>query len=206
MDSRETILSAILKTGYDKVAMPETDIFTNETEGLIDRYIAVATGVGGKVFQISDIREIEDIIKPQFKAEDRIISNISELTFAENISETVNDPHVLANVELAILKAHFAVAENSAIWVTEELTGHRVLPFVCQHLALIINKNNIVANMHQAYERIGMDNYNWGTFIAGPSKTADIEQSLVLGAHGPRSLTVFLYDKTVSTPNYFIVL
>ena len=46
--------------------------------------------------------------------------------------------------------------------------------------------------MQHAYERIGSSNPNFGTFIAGPSKTADIEQSLVLGAHGPKTLTVFL--------------
>jgi L-lactate dehydrogenase complex protein LldG len=46
--------------------------------------------------------------------------------------------------------------------------------------------------MHQAYERLQGREYNFGVFIAGPSKTADIEQSLVLGAHGARTMTVFL--------------
>ncbi len=48
--------------------------------------------------------------------------------------------------------------------------------------------------MQQAYERIGDLDYGFGTFITGPSKTADIEQSLVLGAHGARGLTVFLMN------------
>jgi len=49
--------------------------------------------------------------------------------------------------------------------------------------------------MHHAYDRIGDADYGFGLFLAGPSKTADIEQSLVLGAHGSRSMTVFLVEE-----------
>jgi L-lactate dehydrogenase complex protein LldG len=70
--------------------------------------------------------------------------------------------------------------------------GDRVLPFICQHLAIVLKKTDIVETLHQAYERIGDQYFDLGVFIAGPSKTADIEQSLVLGAHGPKTLTIFL--------------
>jgi L-lactate dehydrogenase complex protein LldG len=116
------------------------------------------------------------------------LSEIAEIDFAGV------DGHTLEDVELGVFKAHFAVAENSAMWVTEEVLGKRVSPFICQHLMLIVNKKDVIQNMHQAYERIGADTYNFGTFIAGPSKTADIEQSLVLGAHGPRSLNIIILD------------
>jgi L-lactate dehydrogenase complex protein LldG len=102
------------------------------------------------------------------------------------------DNHELADVELMILPAHFAVAENGACWVNDDLYKERVLPFIPQHLALVVKKESFVATMHHAYKRIGDKKYGFGTFIAGPSKTADIEQSLILGAHGPRSLVVFV--------------
>jgi len=87
------------------------------------------------------------------------------------------------------------VAENASVWVDEGDMVNRLLPFICQHLVLVINAENFVANMHQAYQRIDTLKSGYGTFIAGPSKTADIEQSLVIGAHGPRSLKLFVIQQ-----------
>jgi L-lactate dehydrogenase complex protein LldG len=100
-----------------------------------------------------------------------------------------------------VLPGNFGVAENGAVWITESGMGDRALPFICEHLLLVLPLTEILSNMHEAYERIGDLKYDLGTFIAGPSKTADIEQSLVLGAHGPKSLTVILVGK--ATANNF---
>jgi L-lactate dehydrogenase complex protein LldG len=115
-----------------------------------------------------------------------------------------DDPHTLENVDLAILRAHFGVAENGACWMTEDQMIERALPFITQHLALVLRRDAMVADMHAAYELIAAaGDYGFATFIAGPSKTADIEQSLVLGAHGPRSLIVFLLDEGVSDAGFY---
>jgi len=67
-----------------------------------------------------------------------------------------------------------------------------VIYFLCQHLAFVVRAENVLHNLHQAYERLDFEQPAFGVFIAGPSKTADVEQSLVIGAHGPRSHTVFV--------------
>jgi L-lactate dehydrogenase complex protein LldG len=103
-----------------------------------------------------------------------------------------DDPHSFENVELAVIKAHLAVAENGAVWLTESVMGQRIIPFICQHLAVDIDASTIVHTMHEAYTVIGQGDYGFGVFIGGPSKTADIEQALVMGAHGPISMTVFI--------------
>jgi L-lactate dehydrogenase complex protein LldG len=109
----------------------------------------------------------------------------------------------LVDVDVAILHGEFAVAENAAVWVTDHNMSQRVLYFLCQHLILVVPGTAIVDHMHAAYARITAASQNrrppfadpiFGVFISGPSKTADIEQSLVVGAHGPRSLTVCLLD------------
>ena len=70
--------------------------------------------------------------------------------------------------------------------------GHRIIPYISQHLAVVVYESLIVSTMHEAYTKIADEVYGFGGFIGGPSKTADIEQALVLGAHGPLSMTVYL--------------
>ncbi|PGH40524.1 MAG: hypothetical protein CRN43_02460 [Candidatus Nephrothrix sp. EaCA] len=102
-----------------------------------------------------------------------------------------------ASIDLAVLKGEFAVAENGAVWMTEKNMPDRSLPFICERLVLVIDGAEIVPTLRQAYEKIKNTEYQFGTFIAGPSKTADIEQSLVLGAQGPKTLTVLLVNSKV---------
>lgn len=104
----------------------------------------------------------------------------------------VDDPHALAEVDVALLPGHFGVAENGAVWVNDHGLSQRALYFVPQHVVLVVPADALVDTLHDAYERIAFEGRDFGCFIAGPSKTADIEQALVIGAHGPRSLTVFL--------------
>ena len=98
----------------------------------------------------------------------------------------------LDEIELAFIPARFGVAENAAVWVDEADLPHRALPFMAQHLVIVLPKQEIVADMHAAYRRLPLAMPGYGVFISGPSKTADIEQALVIGAQGPKSLVVFL--------------
>ena len=79
-----------------------------------------------------------------------------------------------------------------AVHNEEQQYVHRVLPFICENLIITLDSNNVVANMHQAAKLIDFSNNSFGTFIAGPSKTADIEQALVVGAHGACSLKMYM--------------
>jgi L-lactate dehydrogenase complex protein LldG len=107
------------------------------------------------------------------------------------------DPHNLADVDVAVVKGVLGVAENAATWVAEADVVHRVLPFIAQNLVIILHEADIVPTLHEAYARLNIRESNYGVFIAGPSKTADIEQSLVIGAHGARSLTVVVVGEGV---------
>jgi L-lactate dehydrogenase complex protein LldG len=156
------------------------------------------TAIGGQVIISNGYADVIAYIKSVTIAGHRISSSIPELKELITPASPSPLPHSLHDIELAVIKAHFGVSENGAVWITEELLGTRVLPFICQHLIVLLNAGDIVANMHEAYERIGNEHYGYGTFIAGPSKTADIEQSLVLGAHGARSMTIFLISCPVN--------
>jgi L-lactate dehydrogenase complex protein LldG len=106
--------------------------------------------------------------------------------------QSIDDPHVTEDIDFAVLPGEFAVAENGAVWITDGMVKQRAIYFIAQHLALVVRADQVVHNMHEAYRRLSFEAARFGAFISGPSKTADIEQSLVIGAHGPRSMTVFL--------------
>ena len=192
MSSREKILAAVLQNQPQLTPLPDISIFKVSNEDVVQKYIDTFIGIGGKIFSVESIDAIKNLIPENFDIAKRIVTTLPELADVAELYSPAADPHSFHDVELAIIKAHFSVAENGAVWLTEQVMGHRILPYICQHLAVIISAENIVSTMHDAYTRIGEDENGFGTFIGGPSKTADIEQALVMGAHGPITMTVFL--------------
>ena len=118
-------------------------------------------------------------------------STLDEATSFNTISlHDIEKPKELEDLDVLVIESQLGVAENGAVWVNDSAFPMRVMPFITKHLVLVITKSDIVPYMHQAYEKL--NDFNFGVFISGPSKTADIEQSLVIGAHGALSLTVLL--------------
>ena len=188
------------------VEKPLPSVIPPAAGGAVDlskQFVDVLEAIGGRAYIVSGWERIATIIKEEYTQQHRIVSGCKELAGMAEVKDGYEDPHTLENVDLAVLEAHFGVAENGACWITEDRMIERALPFIAQHLALVIHKKDVVPHMHAAYERIGQAAYGFGTFIAGPSKTADIEQSLVLGAHGPCSMTVFLIDEELSDAGFY---
>ncbi|SHM36483.1 LutC/YkgG family protein [Flavobacterium saccharophilum] len=195
MSSKAEILNKIKQSQPNLAAeLPDLKVLGSEQFDVLEMYKTVLKNIGGNPIEVADYDEILNYIKNNYPLEKRIITTLPELSQIALLDWKNDDPHSLKDVELTIIKAHFGVAENSALWVTDDILGQRVAPFITQYLAIIVNKKDLIPTMHQAYDRIGNQEYGFGTFIAGPSKTADIEQSLVLGAHGARGLVVFLMD------------
>jgi len=192
MNTREKILQAVLKNQPQTTPLPDISNFKGDHTDAVQKYINVFNAIGGVALLVDDIAEVKVLINKNFDVNKRTVTTLPELgDVAELISGTVN-PHTYEDIELAILQAQLFVAENGAVWLTDQLMGQRIIPYICQHLAVVVSAASIVPTLHEAYEKIGTDDYGFGGFIGGPSKTADIEQALVLGAHGPLTMTVFI--------------
>ena len=191
MSSRETILQKLKTAQPAFVPLPEKSP-VQRTGDASAQFQSVLQSIGGRVSFLEKNETIAEKLLSLFPEAKRIVSSITaeERFFLREYKNLV--AHSLQDVDVALVKAPFGVAENGAVWVTEEDLKIRVLPFICEHLVSVIEENNIGPTLHEAYERIGEAGYGFGVFIAGPSKTADIEQSLVLGAHGPKSMTVLI--------------
>jgi L-lactate dehydrogenase complex protein LldG len=185
MSSRDSIIEKIRSLKLDQKLLPEIPNFKGATD-LVQAFCTSIVGNKGEVLSTEElITKLESGIYPSIFSTDDTFENFSNQALPVDV-------HSFAKLDLAILKGQFAVAENGAIWLDDSDLRLRAIPFITEHLVIVVSRDSLVATMHQAYDRISDQHSGFGLFIAGPSKTADIEQSLVIGAHGAKSLMVVL--------------
>lgn len=191
MGSRETILQTIKQNKPEAVPLFPLPSFSHLTDNPFQTFVDTLTSIGGLAV-VNDAEQLTAFLAQQKQKDVIVVNGIEGM---EGYNMPLFKDHkaaALETVDTVVLKGRIAVAENGAIWLTDKDIVNRSLPFICEHLIIVIDEASIVATMHQAYEKITIDEEGYGVFIAGPSKTADIEQSLVVGAHGPLSLQVYI--------------
>lgn len=191
MSDKKEFLSNINHHITEKYEMPDIELDAIQYIDPIAQFIESSKFVGGNALLLPNGEDINDMIKSIYPGLEKIASNLDFITIASLNPDEVNDPRELNGVDLAIVKAEVGIAENGCVWIPQNVK-EKVLYFIAENLIIIINRENIVNNMHEAYEKISFNNYGFGTFISGPSKTADIEQALVIGAHGAKGVTVII--------------
>lgn len=191
MSRKSEILSKIRENIGQTYEMPILDFEPTSYENRIAQFSKVVEQVGGQVVELKSSESVEQIIQRLYPSVEVIASSMAEVGCATVNPDNVDAPHELNGVELAVVAGAFGVAENGCVW-SPQSTAQKATYFIAEYLMLVIDKYAIVDNMHQAYERLEMNDYGFGVFISGPSKTADIEQALVIGAHGARGVTIVL--------------
>jgi len=191
MTGRETILERIRQNKPEGKTLPESfqrEMKSLTTEELLENFKESLKKAGASVREHSSLEDTMVYIESTFQN----TVNLLDSTTKKNYRKEVTNEE-LEKTETVILEGQLGVAENGAVWVNEKNLPHRLLPFVTPQLVLVLNKKKIVGNMHEAYQKIDLQEAGFGVFISGPSKTADIEQSLVYGAHGAKELSILIY-------------
>ncbi len=191
MDSKRAILEALRRTDLPPAPLPPYPApvrFADPERQFAESLLSV----GGRYLRAADAAQLASqlaAVEP-FARAGRMVSLVPGVGRSDLDLSAISDPHQLEGLDFAVLPGAFGVAENGAVWVEGASLPLRALFVVPQHLALVVPAGAVVQTMQDAYERIAFRGAGFGVFVSGPSKTADIEQSLVIGAHGARSCTV----------------
>jgi L-lactate dehydrogenase complex protein LldG len=157
-----------------------------------DRFMKSVVEVGGRCTLVEGALEAALMAIPEYASARRVVSLVPGVAKANVDLASVADPHDLHDVDFCVLPAALGVAENGACWIVDHGGANRAAAFLTQHLAVVVRSDALVHNLHEAYQRIAIPSPGFSMWLSGPSKTADIEQALVIGAHGARSCTVFV--------------
>lgn len=171
--------------------MPDMALDAIRYADKVSQFTDVMNLVGGSAVELREGEDINERIRSLYPEAKTIASNLPEITLATINPDTIATPHALNGTDLAIIRGEIGVAENGCVWIPQNVQ-EKALYFIAEYLVILLDKEQLVHTMHEAYERIALNDYGFGVFISGPSKTADIEQALVIGAHGARGVTVIL--------------
>ena len=205
MSSKEDILKKYRANVRERFDMPDlSDIKAITYPDPLLQFMNMTKSVGGNAIEVEKGRDINELIRELYPDAKEIASNLPEITIATRNPDEVGRARDLNGTDVGVVRGVFGVAENACVWIPQQMKEKAVC-FISENLVILLKKTEIVNNMHEAYKRLsngtaggcgdGFDKYGYGTFISGPSKTADIAQVLVMGAQAARSATVLLLDE-----------
>lgn len=195
MSSKEDILKKYRANIREQFDMPDlSDIRAITYPDPLLQFMNMTKSVGGNAIEVEEGRDVNELIRELYPDAKEIASNLPEITIATRNPDEVGRARDLNGTDVGIIRGSFGVAENACVWIPQQMKEKAVM-FISEHLVILLKKSEIVNNMHEAYRRIQFNDYGYGTFISGPSKTADIAQVLVMGAQAARSATVLLLSE-----------
>ncbi len=187
MTSRDAILAAIRANKPAPRPLPDVPLFdAGRGDRLFERFASAFAAMGGTLLE----PDADDPLRPvRERIAGPVVSMVPEIAGTRAL-EPGAAPASLADVDVAIVRAAFGVAETGSVALTERELGINTLAYLAQHLVVLLDPADIVVNLHHAYRRPEFAGARYTVFHTGPSATADIEGVLIHGAQGVRSLSI----------------
>jgi len=196
MTSRTLILARVRRHEPPATALPPLPAFATASsaaaptaEARLATFGAALERMGGALAEAPAGASIDAWLAATFP-DARVVCSATPEVLGTRAIASVRDPRELADVDVAVVRAVFGVAETGSVWLSEAELGLNALGFLAQHLVVLLDPRRIVANLHDAYRHPRFMEARYAVLMTGPSATADIEGILVRGAQGIRSLTV----------------
>lgn len=189
---RNKILLNIQRNIIKPVKLPEPFYSAEKGVNKVSLFKEILLQIGGDCIEVNTTEELNFLLHNNFKNATDLRRNKLLEKFPSSYSK-----ESLEGLKTVILEGQFGVAENGSIWVNDSNFPNRLIPFISEELVLCLDSTQIVRNMHDAYFKINNAISGFGVFISGPSKTSDIEQHLVYGAHGAKKLVVILSHENI---------
>jgi L-lactate dehydrogenase complex protein LldG len=191
MSSRDQILGRIRDNRPQlERPLPDVPLFDDPPRiSLLAAFRASVERMGGLVLELGPAGDALAPVHAKLAKAKVICSTVAEIKGNRDIAE-VHQPTELADVDFAIVRASFAVAETGSILLSDANLHVNAVAYLAQHLIVLLDPVDIVINLHHAYRRREFHDRHYASFHSGPSATADIEGVLIHGAQGVRSLSV----------------
>ena len=197
--SREQILQRV-RSNLPSVERPlaAVPLFDETRPGsLLTKFKESLERMGGLFLEVPPRSDPRAAVHTQLESAKVVCSIVPEFTGNRRIAD-VRMPQDLADVDFAIVRASFAVAETGSVLLTEAELGTNAVAYLAQHLIVLLDPNDIVINLHHAYRRSEFRERHYACLHTGPSATADIEGVLIHGAQGVRSLSVLPFPRAIT--------
>lgn len=188
---KEELLQKLRRNTREQYDMPDSHIAGITYPDAVAQFVEASKAVGAHVLIAQTGESLDNIVRRAYPEAKVIASNIAELSIATINPDTVEEAQQLNGTDVGVVRGQIGVAENGCVWIPQSMRQKAVC-FIVEQLVIVLPKSGIVDNMHQAYDCIQMPTTGLGCFISGPSKTADIEQALVMGAQAARDVTVVI--------------
>jgi L-lactate dehydrogenase complex protein LldG len=203
MSSRDEILASVRKNlpRVDR-PLPEVPLFDDSPPAsLLSAFKDNLQRMGGVFLDPPTSGDLLAPVREKIAGAKIVCSTVPDIAGNRDIA-SISKPQDLADVDFAIVRTSFAVAETGSVLLSDADLHVNAVAYLAQHLIVLLDPADIVVNLHHAYGRPEFRDRHYASFHTGPSATADIEGVLIHGAQGVRSLSVLPIARVAGNPTH----